>query len=59
MEISIVLESYLNKDYFIIASFHTKYQDKQKWYNALLKTIRNENVNVIGHLAPDPGISLD
>jgi putative hydrolase len=51
--------NYLNKDYFIIASFHTKYQDKEKWYNALIKTIRNENVNVIGHLAPDPGISLE
>jgi len=51
--------NYLNKDYFIIASFHTKYQDKEKWYNALIKTIRNENVNVIGHLAPDPEISLE
>jgi putative hydrolase len=50
--------TYLDKEYFIIASFHTKYQDKQKWYNALLKAIRNENVNVIGHLAPDPEISL-
>jgi len=50
---------YLNKDYFIIASFHTKYQDKEKWYKALIKTIRNENVNVIGHLAPDIGISLE
>jgi histidinol phosphatase-like PHP family hydrolase len=51
--------NYLNKEYFIIASFHTKYQDKEKWYNALIKTVRNENVNVIGHLAPDPGISLE
>lgn len=49
---------YLNKNYFIIASFHTKYFEKQKWYSALIKAIRNENVNVIGHLAPDPGISL-
>ena len=51
--------NYLSKEYFIIASFHTKYQDKEKWYNALIKIIRNENVNVIGHLAPDPGISLE
>jgi putative hydrolase len=51
-------DAYLNADYFLIASFHTKYQDKSKWYNALLKAIRNENVNVIGHLAPDPEISL-
>lgn len=49
---------YLNDDYFIIASFHTKYQEKEKWYNALLGAIRNKNVNVIGHLAPDAGISL-
>ena len=51
--------NYLNNDYFIIASFHTKYQDKEKWYSALIKAVRNENVNVIGHLAPDPGISLE
>lgn len=51
-------DAYLNANYFLIASFHTKYQDKLKWYNALLKAIRNENVNVIGHLAPDPEISL-
>ena len=51
-------EIYLNDEYFIIASFHTKYQEKEKWYNALLGAIRNKNVNVIGHLAPDAGISL-
>jgi histidinol phosphatase-like PHP family hydrolase len=51
--------NYLNKDYFIIASFHTKYEDKEKWYNSLIKAVRNENVNVIGHLAPDPGITLE
>lgn len=51
-------EIYLNDEYFIIASFHTKYQEKEKWYNALLGSIRNKNVNVIGHLAPDAGISL-
>jgi putative hydrolase len=51
-------ETYLSKEYFLIASFHTRYQDKYKWYNALLKAIRNESVSVIGHLAPDPGFSL-
>lgn len=51
-------ETYLSKEYFLIASFHTKYQDKHKWYNALLKAIRHESVSVIGHLAPDPGFSL-
>jgi putative hydrolase len=51
-------EIYLSREYFLIASFHTKYQDKYNWYNALLKAIRNESVSVIGHLAPDPGFSL-
>ncbi len=51
-------KDYLNKEYFIVASFHTKYQVKEKWYNALLEAIRNENVNVIGHLAPEPEFSL-
>ncbi|MGN6559647.1 MAG: hypothetical protein ACTHJ2_03895, partial [Candidatus Nitrosocosmicus sp.] len=53
------LSEYLNKNYFIIASFHTKYYEKEKWLNALIKAIRNENVNVIGHLAPEPEFSLD
>lgn len=51
-------QSYLNDDFFIISSFHTKHSDKHVWYSALIKAIRNENVNVIGHLAPDIGISL-
>ncbi len=51
--------SYLNEKFFIISSFHTKHSDKNIWYNALIKAIRNENVNVIGHLAPDPGILLN
>jgi putative hydrolase len=50
---------YLNDEFFIIASFHTKYHVKEKWYNDLLKAIRNENVNVIGHLAPEPEFSLN
>ena len=49
---------YLNDDYFIVASFHTKYQEKDKWYNALLKAINNESVNVIGHLEHDHCFSL-
>ncbi len=51
-------DSYLNDKYFIIASFHTKYINKIQWYGALLKAIQNENVNVIGHLAPEPEFSL-
>jgi histidinol phosphatase-like PHP family hydrolase len=50
--------AYLNDNYFIIASFHTKYTNKSQWYSALLAAIRNENVNVIGHLAPEPEFSL-
>ncbi|MDF0682009.1 MAG: hypothetical protein P0116_13705 [Candidatus Nitrosocosmicus sp.] len=43
---------YLNKDYFIIASFHTRY-NKEIWYEGLTKAIKNPNVDVIGHLAPE------
>lgn len=50
---------YLNNEFFIIASFHTKYHTKENWLNDLLKAIRNENVNVIGHLAPEPEFSLN
>ncbi len=51
-------DSYLNDKYFIIASFHTKYKNKNQWYNALLKAVQNDNVNVIGHLAPEPEFTL-
>jgi len=43
---------FLNNEYFIIASFHTRY-NKEKWYEALVKAIKNPGVNVIGHLAPE------
>jgi len=43
---------YLNKNYFIIASFHTRYK-KEEWYEGLTKAIKNPNVDVIGHLAPE------
>jgi histidinol phosphatase-like PHP family hydrolase len=43
---------YLNKDYFIIASFHTRY-NKEVWYEGLTKAIKNPDVDVIGHLAPE------
>ena len=52
------LEEY-SEGYFIIASFHSVYSDKKKWMNALLKTIENPNVNVIGHLAPEPTFHID
>lgn len=49
---------YLDENYFIIASFHTKYPIKSIWINALLKAIHNPNVNVIGHLAPENTFEL-
>jgi histidinol phosphatase-like PHP family hydrolase len=47
------------RDYFIIASFHTKYHDKAIWINALTKTIENKYVNVIGHLSPESSFQID
>ena len=47
------------RDYFIIASFHTKYYDKTVWTNALKKAIENKYINVIGHLAPESSFRLD
>jgi len=43
-----------SKDYFLIASFHTLYNDKNIWLNALTNAIKNPNVDVIGHIAPEP-----
>ena len=43
---------FLNREYFIVASFHTKYS-KVQWHEALIKAIENPDVNVIGHLAPE------
>lgn len=51
-------DEYLCNDYYIIASFHTKY-DKEKWFSALIEAIKNPFVNVIGHLAPEIGFSLN
>ena len=47
------------RDYFIIASFHTKYPDKAIWINALTKAIENKYVNVIGHLSPESSFQID
>lgn len=46
------------RDYFIIASFHTKYHDKAIWINALTKAIENKYVNVIGHLSPESSFQI-
>lgn len=44
--------------YFLVASFHTKYGDKQVWMNALKAAIANPDVDVIGHLAPEDGFKV-
>jgi len=48
-----------SRDYFLIASFHTKYNSKKIWINALKKAIENPDVNVIGHIAPECSFALD
>jgi len=48
-----------SKDYLVIASFHTVYGNKEIWMNAIENAIRNPDVDVIGHLAPEPTFSLN
>jgi putative hydrolase len=47
------------RQYFLVASFHTAYRDKQIWIRALEKAIQNPDVNVIGHIAPEPEFILE
>jgi histidinol phosphatase-like PHP family hydrolase len=44
--------------YFIVASFHTKYADKNVWMDALKTAISNPDVDVLGHLAPEDGFEI-
>ena len=46
------------RKFFIIASFHTAFQDKNKWLDLLKKTIENEHVDVIGHLGPENNFEI-
>jgi putative hydrolase len=48
-----------SKDYFLIASFHTLYNDKSVWLKALTNAIKNPNVDVIGHIAPEPTFRIE
>lgn len=48
-----------SRDYFIVASFHTIFGDKRIWIEALTSAIQNPNVDVIGHLAPEPTFDLN
>lgn len=44
--------------YFLIASFHTNFYDKQDWFSALTSAISLPYVKVIGHLAPEESFEL-
>jgi histidinol phosphatase-like PHP family hydrolase len=48
-----------SKDHFIVASFHTIFGDKRVWIEALKSAIQNPDVDVIGHLAPEPTFDLN
>lgn len=44
--------------HFLIASFHSKYNNKQEWLAALKSAIGLSHVQVIGHLAPEESFDL-
>lgn len=44
--------------HFLIASFHSKYNNKQEWLAALKSAISLPFVQVIGHLAPEESFDL-
>jgi putative hydrolase len=48
-----------SRNHFIVASFHTIFGDKRIWMEALKCVIQNPDVDVIGHLAPEPTFDLD
>ncbi len=48
-----------SRDYFIVASFHTIFGDKRIWIEALTSATQNPDVDVIGHLAPEPTFDLN
>ena len=55
---SIDCPEYYMKKYLVIASFHTMYNDKSIWINALRRTMENPDVDIIGHLAPEPTFKI-
>ena len=48
-----------SRDHFIVASFHSTFGDKRIWIEALKSAIQNPDVDVIGHLAPEPTFDLN
>jgi putative hydrolase len=56
---SIDCQEEYSRDYFIVASFHSIFGDKKIWIDALKCAIQNPDVDVIGHLAPEPTFDLN
>jgi putative hydrolase len=48
-----------SKDYFLIASFHSRFKDKRTWLDALSIAIQDPYVDVLGHLAPEETFTVD
>ena len=48
-----------SRDHFIVASFHSTFGEKRVWIEALKSAIQNPDVDVIGHLAPEPTFDLN
>jgi histidinol phosphatase-like PHP family hydrolase len=48
-----------SKNHFIVASFHSIFEDKKIWIEALNTAIQNPHVDAIGHLAPGPTFDLN
>jgi putative hydrolase len=48
-----------SRSHFIVASFHTIFEDKRIWIEALKNAIQNPDVDVIGHLVPESTFDLD
>ena len=48
-----------SREHFIVASFHSTFGEKRVWIEALKSAIQNPDVDVIGHLAPEPTFDLN
>jgi putative hydrolase len=45
--------------HFLVASFHTRYGSKDKWFHALKLAIKSSHPNALGHLAPEESFDLN
>ena len=48
-----------SRDSFIVTSFHTIYDDKSIWIQALYTAVQNLHVDLIGHLASESTFDLN